>query len=140
MITKELFRKQIIIPIRNDNKLKFMTLSNSHITNLNKVLKNTKSDIIADFVQSDQYSLIITINKVTLLLDLHIIENYVKNANNININKILTSQLLQSKSYLKIIGILYLMENTNMFINFSVVETILKNTYIFNNRSFTSKL
>ena len=139
MISKELFRKQIIIPIRNDNKLKFMTLSNSHITNLNKVLKNTKSDIIADFVQSDQYSLIITINKVTLLLDLHIIENYVKNANNININKILTSQLLQSKSYLKIIGILYLMENTNMFINFSVVETILKNTYIFNNRSFTSK-
>jgi len=116
-----------------------MTLSNSHITNLNKVLKNTKSDIIVDFVHSNQHGLIITINKVTSLLNLYTIENYVKNANNINIDNILTPQLLQSKSYLKIIGISYLMENTNMLINSSMVETILKNIYIFNNVSLTSK-
>ena len=35
---------------------------------------------------------------------------------------------------------LYLMENTNMLINSSVVETILKNIYIFNNVSFAFKL
>jgi len=41
--------------------------------------------------------------------------------------------LLQSKSHLKIIGIPYLIENTNMPINSSMVETILKNNHIFNN-------
>ena len=136
MTTKEPSRRQIIIPM---SKLKLITLFNSHITNLNKVLKNTKSDIIVDFVQSDLHGLIITINKVTSLLDLYTIENYVKNANNINIDNILTSQLFQSNSYLIIIGISYLMENTNMLINSSVVETILKNIYIFNNISLTSK-
>ena len=136
MTTKEPSRRQIIIPM---SKLKLITLFNSHITNLNKVLKNTKSDIIVDFVQSDLHGLIITINKVTSLLDLYTIENYVKNANNINIDNILTSQLFQSNSYLIIIGISYLMENTNMLINSSVVETILKYIYIFNNISLTSK-
>jgi len=46
--TKELSRRQIIIPISNNNKLKFMTLSNSHITNLNRALKNIKSNIIVN--------------------------------------------------------------------------------------------
>jgi len=32
------------------NKLKFLSLSNSHITNLNRMLKNIKSVIMADFV------------------------------------------------------------------------------------------
>jgi len=48
--TKELFRRQIIILMSNDNKLKFLTSSNSHITNLNRALKNIKLDIMADFV------------------------------------------------------------------------------------------
>ena len=97
--TKELSRKQIIIPMSNNNKLKFITLSNSHIANLNRALKNIKSDIIADFVWSDQYGLIITTNKVTSLIDLHTIENYVKNSNNINSDDISTTWLPQSKSY-----------------------------------------
>jgi len=74
-----------------------------------------------------------------LLFDLSIIENYIKNTNNIKFDDILISQLSQSKSYLKIIGISYLMENTNILINFSVVRTIIKNTHIFNDVSFASK-
>ena len=97
--TKELSRKQIIISMSNNNKLKFITLSNSHIANLNRALKNIKSDIIADFVWSDQYGLIITTNKVTSLIDLHTIENYVKNSNNINSDDISTTWLPQSKFY-----------------------------------------
>ena len=50
MTTKEVSRKQIIVSISHDNKLKFITLFNSHIINLNKIFKNTKSNIIADFV------------------------------------------------------------------------------------------
>ena len=72
------------------NKLKFLSLSNSHITNLNRVLKNIKSVIMADFVWYNQHSLIITTNKVISSLDLQIIENYIKNVNNMNSNDILT--------------------------------------------------
>jgi len=108
----------------NDNKLKFMISSNLHITNLNRALKNIKSNIIADFVWSDQHGLIIITDKVASLSDLHTIKNYVKNADNMNTDDILTPQLSQFKFYLKIIDILYLMENTNVPINSSIVSEI----------------
>ena len=41
----------------NGNKVKFMISSNLYITNLNRVLKNIKSDVMADFVRLDQYDL-----------------------------------------------------------------------------------
>jgi len=41
--------------------------------------------------------------------------------------------LPQSKSYLKMIDIPYLIENINIPINSSMVETVLKNNHIFNN-------
>jgi len=68
---------------------------------------------------------------VALPSDLQTIKNYIKNINNINSNNISTPQLPQSKSYLKIIGIPYLIENINIPINFSVVKAILKNNNIF---------
>jgi len=46
-------RKQIIIPMSNDNKSKFIASLNAHITNLNSVLRNIKSGVMADFVQAD---------------------------------------------------------------------------------------
>ena len=78
-------------------------------------------------------------NKVTSLLDLQTIKNYIKNTDYINSNNIEIPCLSQSKSYLKIIGISYLIENTSIPINSSVVETILKNNHIFNNISLASK-
>lgn len=78
-------------------------------------------------------------NKVALPSDFQTIENYVKNTDHIDFNNIEMSRFPQSKSYLKIISILYLMENTNMPINSSVIETILKNNHIFNNISLASK-
>jgi len=82
-----------------------MTMSNVHITNLNRTLKNIKSDVMANFIQFD---IIITTNKVASPSNLHTIKNYIKNVNNMDSNNILTPQLSQSKSYLKIIDILYL--------------------------------
>jgi len=60
-------------------------------------------------------------------------EKYVKNSNQINVDKVKTPHLLQSKSYLKIISLLYLMENMNIPITLDVVEKILKSNHIFNN-------
>ena len=133
MTTKGLLRKQIIVPMGNDNKTKFMALSSDHIANLNRVLKNIKSDIMADYAYMDQNSIVIVTNKVTSSLDFQMIENYVKNIEHINSEDIETSCLSQLKFYSKIIGILYLMENTDILISLSVVESILNVNYIFNN-------
>ena len=92
--TKSPSRKQIIVPIDNDNKSKFIASLNLHITNLNSIFKNIKSEVMADFFCTDQHGIIITMNKVTLPLDLQIIENYVKNTNHIDSNNIKTSHLL----------------------------------------------
>jgi len=50
MITKSHSRKQVIISMSNENKAKFMESSNAHITNLNRALKNIKSEVMADFI------------------------------------------------------------------------------------------
>jgi len=50
MTTKELLRKQVIIPMSNDNKISFIKDSSIHIINLNRNLKNIKSDIIVNFI------------------------------------------------------------------------------------------
>jgi len=80
-----------------------------------------------------------TTNKVALPSNLQIIKNYIKNIDNMDSNNISTPWLPQSKSYLKMINIPYLMKNTNMSINSSVAKTILKNNHIFNNISLASK-
>ena len=48
--TKSSSRKQVIISISNKNKAKFIESSNIHITNLKRVLKNIKLEVIADFI------------------------------------------------------------------------------------------
>ena len=50
MTTKGLSRKQIIILISDKKKSKFIASSSIYITNLNRALKNIKSDIITNFV------------------------------------------------------------------------------------------
>jgi len=79
MTTKSSSRKQIIIPIGNYNKSKLIASLNLYITNLNSILRNIKSEVIANFIQADQHGIIITMNKVASLLDLLTIKNYVKN-------------------------------------------------------------
>ena len=78
MTTKGSSRKQIIILISNDNILKFMKESLFHITNINQALKNTKLEILVDFICSDIASITVITNKVAIQSDLYIIENYIK--------------------------------------------------------------
>ena len=49
-------------------------------------------------------------------------------------------RLPQLKSYLKILGILYLIEDTNVPINSDVVKKIIKSTHIFNDVVLAFKL
>ena len=50
MITKSLSKKQVIVPMNNDNKTKFIEDSSNHITNLNRAMKNIRSNTIVDFI------------------------------------------------------------------------------------------
>ena len=140
MTMKEPLRKQIIVPMSNDNKLKFIEESSVYVTNINRALKNIKSEVMADFVHSDQAGITIVTNKVTSSLDLQAIKKYVKNANHIKVDKVKVPYLSQLKLYLKIIDISYLVENTNTFILADIVEEIIKSNYIFNNIVIASRL
>jgi len=84
MTTKGPSRKQVIILMGNENIIKFMKNSSIHITNLNKNLRNVKSEVLVDFICSDPLGITVVTNKVSFPSDLLIIENYVKNLENID--------------------------------------------------------
>ena len=49
MTTKEPSQKQIIISMSRANVNKIMALSSIYVTNINKALKNIKSNIMVDY-------------------------------------------------------------------------------------------
>jgi len=100
-------RKQIIVPMNRDNIMKFMKESNYYISNINRALRNIKSDVLVNFIHLDPLDITVITCKVASLSDLQVIENYIKNMNYINIMEVNTPCLPQSKSYLKIISIPY---------------------------------
>jgi len=57
LTTKELSRKQVIVPMNDENKVKFIEALSSYITNLNCALKGIKLDIMADFFVASQTAL-----------------------------------------------------------------------------------
>ena len=110
------------------------------VATTNKALKNIKSEVMADFIYTDQAGVMIVTNKVESSLNLQTIEKCIKNSNYINTEKVKVSCLPQSKLYLKIINIPYLLENTNTLILANIVKSIIKSNYIFNNIMIASRL
>ena len=139
MTTKGLLQKQVIVPIGRANVDKIMAPSSIHITNINRALKDIKSNIMVDYIQPETTGVTIITNNIASAADLQVIEKYVKNVKNIMSEDIQAPRLPQSKSYLKIIGILYLIENTNILINSDFIELVIKSSHIFNDLSLTSK-
>jgi len=64
MMTKGLFRKQVIIPTSEENINTFIKNSSHHVANINRLLRNAKSDVLVDYIQSDPIGVIIITNKV----------------------------------------------------------------------------
>jgi len=140
MTTKGPSRKQIIIPMPNELGKRFTKDSASDITNINRTLKNIKSNICANYISLDSKGVIIITNNVASSSDLQEIEKYVKQSLDDNSNLIETLRLLQSKSYLKIVSILYYINKSSTHISTEDIECILKNTHIFNKIVLTSRL
>jgi len=140
MTIKNPSHKHIIILIDKENIDKFMISASNYVANINKALKSIKSDIIVDYIQRELIDVTIVTNKIASPSNIQVIENFIKNVENINSKNIELSRLPQSKSYLKIIGIPYLIENSNVFILLYFVKMIIKSNYVFNNLSLASKL
>lgn len=85
-----------------------MSLSGKYIVNINRTLKNIKSEIMTNFICSDHQGFIIISNKIASQFNLNTIENYIKNIDIINSEDFMSPHLSQSKSYLKIIDISYI--------------------------------
>jgi len=66
MITKDSFRKQIIISMGTNNVERVMVQSNTYVVNINRLIKGIKSEISADFIYLDNKRIIVTTNKVTI--------------------------------------------------------------------------
>jgi len=140
MTIKSPLRKQVIVLMNSDNIKKFISKSSNHVSNLNRALKNMKSDVMINFIYSDPLEIMIVTSKVTSTSDLQSIKNYVKSVNNIDSNNIKVLYLPQSKSYLKIIGILYFQEVLLSYIMPKLVKDIIKQNQISDNVVLVLKL
>jgi len=84
MIIKGLFRKHVIISMSSENNLKFMKNSSLYVANINKLLRNAKSEVLVDFIWSDFLEIMVVTNKVAVQSDLQIIKQYIKNTDDID--------------------------------------------------------
>jgi len=123
--TKGLFRKQVLVSITMVNSNRIIVLSNKHVANINKILKDIKSDVIVEFIRANHRGLMIITNKVVSTSNFNTIEKYIKNVDVINSNNISFSRLPQSKSYLKILGIPDLIKDTNISITSDVIKRVI---------------
>ena len=89
--------------------------SNAYIANINKLLKEVKSNIFADYICSNNKGIIIMANKIVTSFNLNIIKKYIKELNNVDINDIISPKLPQSKLHFKILDILYFVKDTNYY-------------------------
>ena len=139
MTTKRSLRKQIVISMSQENANVIGSNPNFHISNINRHLKDANSKISANFTHVDKVGIIVTTNSTASAQDIRTIENAIKNSNKINKNSVKSSFLLQSKSFLKILGLLYFSKNTNEPIMSQIIEEVLKGIHIFKDIEFASK-
>ena len=88
MTTRGPSRKEVIILMAKHIAELIVNSAHIHIINVNKCLKNSKSDIVADFIYITNNGIIITTNKPANNLNLSTIEKYLKSIQNIDSDSI----------------------------------------------------
>ena len=137
MTTRGPSRKKVIIPMAKHIAELIINSAHTHISNVNKCLKISKSDIVADFICITNNGIVITTNKPANDLNLSTIENYLKNIKNVNSDSIESPHLPRSKSYMKIIGLPYKIKQGVILPDY--IEGILKETHLFKDVMLASK-
>ena len=125
--------------MNNETAKRYLKDLSIHVININHTLKNIRSKTIADFVSIEDKGIVILTNNVASSLDLQKIKKYINGSLVTNTNQISPSRLPQLKSYLKIVGILYLNKHSNLYMLPKDIEKILKSNYIFNNTVLASR-
>jgi len=137
MTTRGPSRKEVIIPMAKHTAELIINSAHIHIANVNECLKNSKSDIVADFIQSTNNGIVITTNKPANDLNLSTIEKYLKSIQNVDSDLIESLRLPKFKSYMKIIGLPYKINQNVIFPDF--IEGVLKETHLFKGVMLASK-
>ena len=137
MMTRGLSRKKVIIPMTKPNAELIVNSAHIYTSNVNKCLKNSKSDIIADFICITNNEIVIITNKPVNDLNLSTIKKYLKNIKNVNPNSIKSSHLPKSKSYMKIIGLPYKIDQGVITPGF--IKGVLKDIHLFKDVMLASK-
>ena len=137
MMTRGLSRKEVIILMAKHIAELIVNSAHIHIINVNKCLKNSKSDIVTDFIHITNNGIIITTNKPANNLNLSTIEKYLKSIQNVDSDSIESLYLPKSKLYMKIIGLPYKIEQD--IISPDYIEGILKETHLFKDVVLASK-
>jgi len=88
--TKKPFRKQVIIPMSKINSNTIISQANIYVSNINRLLKGIKSEVLADFIHFNNKNIIITTNKATAASYLNVIKKYIKTLNNTNSNNVIS--------------------------------------------------
>ena len=110
----------------------FMQNSSLYVANINRQLRNVKLEVLVDYICSEPLGITIITSKVSKQSDLLIIDQYVKNLNDINALQVKQPRLPKLKSYLKITGIpFYPHANSQEQLTSNNIETILKQNQIF---------
>ena len=65
MTTKSLFRKQVIIPMSSNNNSNFIKNLAIYVANINRQLRNTKSEVLVDYICSDPLGISVITSKVS---------------------------------------------------------------------------
>jgi len=130
--TKGPSRKQVIIPISSQQADIIMNNAGFHVSSINNQLKGIKSTIQVEFIRPSAQGVIIITNNVLAASDLSIIERYVKFIEGINQKDVLAPRLPQSKSYLKITGLLYI-QPSGLALTREDITNYLKNSDLFEN-------
>jgi len=136
MTTRGQSRREIIILMAKTNTELIVNSVHIHISNVNKCLKNSKSNIFADFIHFNVNGIIITTNKSANNLDLSTIEKYLKSIQNVNLDSIKSPRLPKSKSYMKIIGLPY---SSELGVMSDIIEGVLKNLHLFKDATLALK-
>lgn len=89
----EYTEKQVIIPMSKINSNTIVSQANIYIFNINRLLKDIKSKVLANFIHFDNKDIIITTKKAMASSDLKVIKKYIKELSNIDSNNIMSSQL-----------------------------------------------
>ena len=137
MTTRGLLRKEVIILMAKYTTELIVNSAHIHIANINKCLKNSRSDIVADFIRNTNNRIIITTNKLANNLNLSTIEKYLKSIQNINSDLIKSPHLLKFKSYMKIIELSYKINQD--IISSDFIKGVLKETCLFKDVVLASK-